>query len=168
MRARLPFLAFGVLLAPMTAMTLISACGSTTTDNGDAAKDGTTMDQAADVAPDVAVEAGCEAGTLMGLIPEGGTADDSGIALAACFGCFQTNCSTQITACNADCSCREGVVDLVECIIQTADFTTCGENALLGGDTNLQALLGCAYSDCVSACAPGDGGMITDASGDGD
>jgi hypothetical protein len=171
MRSRLPLLAFGLLLIPIGAMTLVSACGSTTDDSvTDAAKDGTTMDVAADVAPDVVAEAGCEAGSLTGLIPDGGIdADSGGIPLAACYGCFESQCSSQINTCNGDCSCRVSVIDLIDCVVQTGDFMTCGESALLSGDTNLQALIGCAYADCVQACTPaGDGGMVKDAAGDGD
>ncbi len=170
MRLRIPLLAFGLLLVPIGAMTLVSACGSTADDTlTDAAKDGTTMDvTAADVAPDVAVEAGCDAPTLNGLIPDGGIdADTGGLPLGACFGCFESQCGTQINGCNADCSCRESVVQLVDCVVQTGDFMTCGESALLGGDTNVQALIGCAYMDCVQACTPPSDGGIKDAAGDG-
>jgi hypothetical protein len=169
MRLRIPLLAFGLLLIPIGAMTLVSACGSTADDTlTDAAKDGTTMDVAPDVAPDVAVEAGCDAPTLTGLIPDGGIdADTGGLPLAACFGCFETQCSGQITACNADCSCRQSVVQLVDCVINTGDFMTCGESALLGGDTTVQALIGCAAMDCIQTCTPPNDGGIKDAAGDG-
>ncbi len=171
MRFRLPLLAFAGLLLPIGAMTLVSACGN----NGDntvvdASNDTTTKDQAtADVAPDVtAVDAGCDAPGLAQVIPDSGIeAGDGGFPIVACLNCFTTQCNSQVNACNADCACREEVVTTVNCFIQTQDLTTCGQNALFSGNSNVTALVGCAFQKCVSICAPGDAGVIQDAGNDG-
>ncbi len=168
MRFRIPAIAFVGLLAPLTAMCVVSACGSQTDDTlKDAATDVTTQkDVTADVAPDVAPEAGCDAPDLLQYLPSGDAGldvDAGGFAIGPCVDCFKTQCGGQITSCNGDCLCRQGVIDTVTCVAQTGDFTTCGEQAILSGNTNLTALFGCAYSKCQAACIGGDGGLPADA-----
>jgi len=179
MRFRLPSLAFVALALPLAGMAILSACGSSTDDSlTDAGKDATTTDVAQDVVVDVAPEAANDAGGCMNdadltmFLPSGDAgvdADAGGLNLGICIGCFETKCGTQITACNGDCACRQSIIDLVTCVGMTGDFMTCGETAILNGDNQVSALLGCAYTNCISACTPGggDGGTIKDAAGDG-
>ena len=168
MRFRLSLVAFAGLLLPVGGMLAVAACGQTS-DMTDGGPDGALNHTTADVAPDVApmMDAGCvNDADLTKLIPEGGLdVDAGGIPLGACVGCFQSKCSGQITACNADCACRQGVVDTITCVEMTGDFQTCGESAILGGDTQLTALFGCAYSNCISSCQP-SGDASTDAPSD--
>jgi hypothetical protein len=168
MSFRVSLAALVALTVPVSAMTIVSACGSTTDNNPDAAPDATAMDNAApDVAPDVApeAEAGCSNdANLTQLIPDGGLdVDAGGFALGACLSCFESQCTTQINACNADCACRASVLGAVQCGIMTGDFQTCVENAALSGDTQVTDLFGCALMHCESTCL-GDGGVPTDAS----
>jgi hypothetical protein len=171
MRFRLPLAAFATLLAPLAAMTTmccVSACGQS--DNSmDASTDATKDHTTADVAPDVAPEGGgCDAGYL----PEGGF--DAG-TFSVCLGCFESMCGSNITACNGDCLCRQGVLDLVSCITMTMDVQNCLLNALGNGNTNLSNLLTCGIGHCQSICQGAvDGGSdsgnkdaSTDAPGDG-
>jgi|ERR1700690_1191931 len=173
MRFKLPAIAFVGLALPLGAMAALSACGSTT-DVSDAGKDATTNDVAMldQSTNDVAVDAGCtNDANLTTLIPSADAAidvDSGAIALGACIGCLENKCGTDINACNADCACRQGVLDVVTCVAQGTDFQTCGEQALFGGNANLTALFGCAYQQCLTICTGGDGGLPKDAGGDGD
>ena len=181
MRRRLPSIAFVFLALPLGAMAAISACGGDDNGTNDAGPDATMDVVQPDVAkieagPDV-LDAGCANDVdLTQYLPSADASidvDAGNVDITACTGCLKGSCGTDINACNQDCDCREGVIEFVECIGQGTDITTCAEDALLSGNTNLQALIGCASSKCISACIPsGDGGTdaateaSVDASGD--
>jgi hypothetical protein len=172
MASRVTLAALIVVAVPVAGMTAVSACGSTS-DNTmmDAMPDITTQDVAPDVAKEAAPDAGpdlfCPDVSVSSLIPDGGVDADTGaVPLAACLGCFETNCSSQISACNKDCSCENGVISTVQCVIMTGDYQTCFSNAILGADSTEQALFLCALSDCKNVCLPsGSDGGSSDASG---
>jgi hypothetical protein len=175
MRKRLPSLAYLLLALPLGGMALVSACGGGDNTTGDAGPDATTDVGQPDVvkldaAPDV-MEASCtNDADLTAFLPSADASidvDAGGLNISACTGCLKTSCGTDINACNQDCDCRQGVIDFVTCIAQQTSITTCATNALTSGNTNLQALIGCASSNCISACIPGDGGTQQDASSDG-
>jgi len=177
MRFRLSLAALVALTVPVGAMTVVAACGNGD-NNGmpDATPDVTTMkdnsapDVTPDVTPDVAPEASCPDVNIAQYLSNdaGFDVDAGGFALGACFDCFTSKCSSQITACSMDCSCENGVISTVECVIASpSSYETCFLTAISSGDMKEQNLIGCAASNCVTACAPGGGDASVDAPGDG-
>ncbi len=172
MKFRRSYIAFAFVLAPLAGMALVTACGG---DNSpaDAGPDATTQDVAKDVAPEAsksdASDASCANDVdLTQYLPSADASvdvDAGGLNIAECTGCFKTNCGSDINACNQDCACRQSVIDLVTCIGGgQSSVTTCLTDAL-GGDSNMQALIGCAISKCQSSCLT-DGGTKTDSGSD--
>ncbi len=171
MQFRRSYLVFGVVLAPLAGMALVTACGGSDAGN-DGGSDATTDTM---LTPDVAKtpapandasDAGCQNDVaLTQYLPSADAAidvDAGGYNIAACTGCLKTDCATDINACNSDCACRQTVVDLVTCIGQGQEsFQQCGETALIEGDQNTQTLLTCALGNCEAICI-GDGGTATD------
>lgn len=180
-KRRLPSVAYLLLVVPVAAMAAIAACGGEDNGNGDAGPDATT-----DVQPDIAkldtgpdvLDASCANDVdLTQYLPSADASidvDAGGLNIAACTGCLKTSCGTDINACNGDCDCRQGVIDLVTCVGGGGDLQSCFLNALTSGNTDLQNLVGCASSSCLSIClgTGGDGGTTdsgsSDAANDGD
>lgn len=171
MRARLPFLAFGLLVLPLGVAASLAACGGGDSP-ADAGNDG-TIDAAKDVAlldtgPDV-LDAGCANDVdLTQYLPSADASidvDAGGLDISACTGCFKDNCSSQINSCNQNCDCRGGVIDFVTCVGGGGALSQCVGDALASGNTELINLIGCASNKCVATCLPaGDAGA--DAGGD--
>ena len=177
MRFRLRPLTVLVFSIPTALMGVLAACGgdSATTDGGADA----TIDVAKDVTPDVnkqdvaVVDAGCDAPDLSALLGDAGTnIDAGGFAFGPCLSCLEApadagGCGSQVQSCNADCYCRQGIIDFGTCVAQTQDIQTCGLGAIQTGNQNLITLLGCAQQKCLAICsgAAGDGGT-PDAGGD--
>ncbi len=172
MRIRLRSVAFIALAFPVAGMAVISACGGDTTNNNDAGPDA-TADVAKDVAPDVAKSDASDAGCandvdLTQFLPSADASidvDAGGVNITQCTGCLKTSCGTDINACNQDCACRQTVIDLVTCVGKGTAFQTCGQDAFLNGDQNVQGLISCALGSCASICIPSDAGT-KDSGGD--
>ena len=178
MKLRLPSIAFLALLVPVACIGALEACGGDDT-KGDGGPDATTdapAEAAKEAGPDV-LDASCANDVdLTSFLPSADASFDveAGINIAACTGCLKSSCGTDINACNADCDCRQSIIDAVTCISQGGSFQTCGGTAILNGDQNVQNLFGCALGSCGSICIPSDGGAKdsssdapTDAPGDG-
>lgn len=175
MRVRLPSIAFAILALPLASLATFSACGGD--DSGTDAGPDATTDAAKDVArletgPDV-LDAGCtNDADLTQYLPSADASidvDAGGLNIATCTGCFKDNCGGDINACNQDCDCRQGVIDLVTCVGQATTLSTCISNALASNNSNLQGLVICAINKCAAACLPPDGGLdaaVSDAASD--
>jgi len=166
MRIRLRSVAFIALAFPVAGMAIVSACGGDTTNNNDAGPDA-TADVAKDVAPDVtksdASDASCANDVdLTQFLPSADASidvDAGGLGnITQCTGCLKTSCGSDINACNADCACRQSIIDAVTCIGQGGGFQQCGGQAILSGDQNVQSLFACALGSCSSICIPSDAG----------
>jgi hypothetical protein len=176
MKLRLPSIAFLALLVPVACIGVLEACGGNE-DNKDAGPDATadaTNDVAKDVAPDV-LDASCANDVdLTQYLPSADASidvDAGAVNLAQCTGCLKTSCGTDINACNADCDCRQTIIDAVTCVTQGGSPQTCFGQALLNGDQTTQNLFSCALGSCGSICIPADAGAkdsgSTDAQTDG-
>jgi hypothetical protein len=123
------------------------ADGSGDENTPDAAPDAAQGDAAAE-----AGDAGCDAMDLFNLQ-----------ALAQYPGCLTcldnpSNCATQMSACNVECSCRQVFDDFAGCTVQ-GSITQCASNALATGNQNVIAVFGCMQSQCPASC----GGSASDA-----
>ncbi len=153
---------------------------------------GTPVKEAgADVSADVAQEAATpEAATdsgaacdvtanLTSLAVPDASIGDSGASTDGCYACIQSTCSTQLSACNADCTCKTDVVTLLECLGTGGSVISCGETlyATSGSDTAAIALLTClagpalggSGAGCLTPCgySLAEGGVLpTDAAAD--
>ena len=170
MKLRLPSFAFLALLVPVAGIGLLEACGGTD-DDKDGGADATTdavPDVAKDVTPD-ALDASCANDVdLTSFLPSADASFDveAGINISACTGCLKSSCGTDINACNADCDCRQTIIDAVTCVTQGGSPSQCFGAALLSGDQTTQTLFTCALGNCGSICIPGDGGTASDAAKD--
>ena len=177
MRFRLRPVTVLVFSIPTALMGVLAACGgdTTTTDGGSDA----TVDVAKDVTPDVnkqdvtVVDAGCDAPDLSALVGDAGLdVDAGGFNFAPCLTCLEAppdagGCGNAVQSCNADCWCRQGIIDFGTCIAQTQDVQGCGLAAVQSGNGNLISLLTCAQQKCLSACTGGGGdGGTADGSSD--
>jgi hypothetical protein len=159
--------------------TVASGCGGST--NGttplDSGAPDVTTDHVAEAAtPEAASEAApqdtgsdaCAIDASLSDIPDAAIGD-AGATTETCFSCIQTNCGSELTACNADCTCKTDVATLITCIASGAGAETCGAGVLGGNDTAATALLECIAGPllggsgpgCLTQCGftlPGDGG----------
>ena len=69
------------------------------------------------------------------------------------WGCFQQACSTQLTACAADCTCNTAIVGALECVATGGSMTTCFTTASTA-DTNAQNVVTCLVTALFGSCAP--------------
>ncbi len=167
MRFRLRPLTVLVFSVPTALMGVLAACGGgdTTTDAGsDATLDVAKDNAVADVAKDNAVvDAGCDAPDLSTLLGDGGVPDanvDGGANLTCALQCAMEpadagGCGTQTAACNADCWCRQDIIDLGICVAQTQDLQGCAFTAISSGNANVINLLSCLQSKCLAKCLGG-------------
>ncbi len=177
MRYRLPSIAFVALSLPLAGMAAISACGGDNNPANDAGPDVTTADVAPDVTKDVAAEATADASCandadLTQFLPSADASvdvDAGGLNLTACTGCLKSSCGTDINACNQDCTCRQDIIDAVQCVAQGGSFQLCAGGAL--SNSNALNLFTCALGSCSAECLPPDGGVkdsgVSDAQSDG-
>ena len=159
-------------------MGVLEACGGD--DNkGDGGPDATTdapAEAAKEAGPDV-LDASCANDVdLTQYLPSADASFDveAGINIGACTDCLKSSCGTDINACNADCDCRQTIIDAVTCITQGGSPQTCFTTALITGDQTTQDLFSCAIGSCGSVCLPSDAGggdaakdAPADAPGDG-
>jgi hypothetical protein len=170
MKLRLPSIAFVALLAPLGGIAALEACGGSE-DNKDAGPDATAdgvAEAAKEAGPDV-LDASCANDVdLTQYLPSADASFDveAGINIAACTGCLKTSCGTDINSCNADCDCRQTIIDAVTCVTQGGSPQTCFGTALLNGDQTTQNLFTCALGSCSSICIPSDAGTKDSGSSD--
>jgi hypothetical protein len=82
------------------------------------------------------------------------------IAAGATWACFQTMCTTSLTACAADCQCNSDVLGALECIASDAGSNiTCFGSVAGSSNAADIAFLGC-LSSMESACMVSDSGTI--------
>lgn len=93
---------------------------------------------------------------------------DGGATTTTCVACMKEDCAGDITQCNKDCACKDGVDDALNCVAGAGGLSlTCLGG--LQGNTNATNLGECIYVACQKECGLGqfiDGG-IKDASDDG-
>jgi hypothetical protein len=151
MRAARLFL--GVSASVAVIASVASGCGSSSSnppvDSGtgeDVTMEAAPMEAAVEAAaeaaaPEAAVDAACvpDASLSSIVIPDAGIAD-SGINVAACLGCIQTetNCAPIVTACSTSCVCVSAVEGFANCLEQP------GASAA-----------GCLLSNLATASIPG-------------
>jgi hypothetical protein len=127
-------------------------CGGSTSDSTpaeDAGKDVSTADQTADSAV-VCVDA-----SLRDLAVPDASLDGS--STGACLACVESKCGSAVTACDNDCTCRNGLYGLYSCLGE-GDVVSCvadaGSGAFAGsGNSTVVSLAACVYLQCASACA---------------
>lgn len=164
---RVRHLLAGFAVTASTVGLIGAGCGGSTdagpTDAGsDVVSDKTVVvqDTGPDVGePDTAVE--CVDADLNTINPADAEIGDSSASVGTCLACARTSCMSEISACNLDCSCKDGVITFATCV-QTGSVIGCAMG--LAGSNEGQALGLCLYSNCRPQC--GQGNLILDA-GDG-
>jgi hypothetical protein len=154
----------GGATAAAIAGSIASGCGGSTNNN-------TPVEAGADVAvdspPEAAKEAAAETGPedaaseacavdadLTTLQPPDAAIGDSGATASGCFSCIKSTCTTQLSACNADCTCKTAVEQFLACVAGGGQVTTCGAGLAQGGGT-----AGLPLGLCVAGSAfPGGSG----------
>jgi hypothetical protein len=76
---------------------------------------------------------------------------ETGATLPGCVSCVKTNCSNQIAACNADCTCSDVLVGVVNCLEGGTSIGECGV-ALIGPSMASGAVWACLDQNCLSRC----------------
>ncbi len=92
-------------------------------------------------------------------------------SVGACLDCAKAACNSQIETCNADCACKEALVDVIECVAGGATFLSCA--ALAATEPNALNLGVCIDESCPVACGiktgtPEGGGYESGAEGGGE
>ncbi len=142
-----------------------AGCGGSSGGGGGGGHDASTTDVVSEPAPEAAAEASKESGpqdaapeacvpvdaNLNNLPVPDASLGDSGVSLAACVSCLKTNCSSEITACNADCVCLDTIVG---CIAGGAISVSCVGSAALSNPA-IQGLGLCVETWCASECTGG-------------
>jgi hypothetical protein len=148
------------------------ACGGSSDDSAANADSGSDVTTAADTSnADVVqvVDAGrCDDADLNDLSLPDASLGDSGASTATCVACMKASCAGDITQCNADCTCKDGVDDALNCVAGAGGLSLSCLSGLQG-NTNATNLGECIFLACKDACGLGgfgDGG-ISDASDDG-
>ena len=133
-----------------------AGCGGTTDSGPTDAGNDTVSEKAVvqDTGPDAVEDTAiaCVDADLNTINPGDAAIGDSGASVGTCLQCARTSCPTQISACNADCACKDAVVGFAGCV-QTMPVTTCG--AALTGTSLGQDLALCLIGSCRPACGQG-------------
>lgn len=116
------------------------------------------IDQGVDTGADVPQDAGSDAcendADLNDIpIPDAAAVDagaDGGVNIGACLSCVKAQCQSQIQACNADCVCKDGLLDAIPCIQQNGLSLKCAGS--LSTDTAAVDLGKCMLNHCAAAC----------------
>src|ERR1019366_4218808 len=124
----------GVLVVGLpTACALAIGCGGSSSDDSAANVDsGSDVMQADTAAADVVtiIDAGrCDGASLNDLSLPDASLGDSGASTATCVACMKSSCASDITSCNSDCVCKEGVDDALNCVAAAGTLSL----ACLGG-----------------------------------
>jgi hypothetical protein len=121
------------------AAAIVSGCSSdnTTPDAGTDANT-TTMDSSTVDAPaeSSVVDTGKEAAAC---VPVDASVET--IAAGSQWGCYQSACSTQLTACAADCICNGTILASLGCAAAGGDSVTCFTNAIISSRSESQVVL---------------------------
>jgi hypothetical protein len=162
----------GVLVVGLpTAIALGVGCGGSSSDdsaaNVDSGSDVTAVDTSVQDVVTVVDAGRCDDADLNDLTLPDASLGDSGASTATCVACMKEDCASDITKCNADCVCKDGVDDALNCVATAGGLSiTC-----LGGlqtNTNATNLGECIYIACQKECGLGgfgDGGTAD--AGDG-
>ncbi len=155
----------GALLFSSVFVGLVQGCGATESNTSDAGPDTTEdrakapvdtgadtsrskRDAASDAIEDTPSEAcGIDADLETISIPDA-TIGSSSVGL--CLMCAKAGCNSEIEACNADCACKEALVEVLACVSAGTAFITCAEEA--ASEMNAEELGLCIYSACPVAC----------------
>ena len=115
------------------------------------------------------IDAGrCDGASLNDLSLPDASLGDSGASTATCVACMKSSCASDITSCNSDCVCKEGVDDALNCVAAAGTLSL----ACLGGlqsNANATNLGTCIYLACKNECGLGgfgDGGGAADSGDD--
>lgn len=144
-------------------------CGSSSSDdstaNVDSGSDVTAVDTSVPDVVAIADAGRCDDADLNSLSLPDASLGDSGATTASCVACMKEDCAGDITACNTDCACKDGVDDALNCVASAGGLSlTCLTG--LQGNTNATNLGECIYLGCKNECGLGgfgDGGIIVDA-----
>lgn len=154
---RVRHLLAGFAVTASTFGLVAAGCGGTTdsgpTDAGsDVVSDKavTVQDTGLDAIEDTAIA--CVDADLNTINPGDAAIGDGGASVGTCLQCARSSCPSQISACNADCACKDAVVGFAGCV-QTMPVTTCG--AALTGTSLGQDLALCLIGSCRPACGQG-------------
>jgi hypothetical protein len=106
-------------------------------------------------APDSAIaeDGGCSASLL--------TYESPSAAFGACWTCAKKECSSQLTACAADCACNDAIARALSCADKGGGTAPCFLSAFdSAGDPTQMAVSAClmmAYNQCSCAIGPNPG-----------
>jgi len=160
------------LLGLATTSTIVAAvavgCGGSTssgnaTDSGSATDVTTEHVEAAapDTGPETAPpedapsEACAVDANLSTLMVPDASIGDSGATTSECLACIQSSCSSEVTACNADCTCKTDIVSFIGCVATGMAAQTCGLPLVTGGNGPATALLTCLAGPAFGGTGPG-------------
>lgn len=180
MRARYGILA--ALVGVPVALAIGGGCGGSSSDNsGNNTPDATadvTLDTAPpkqDSAPDVtdAAKVCTVDADLNNINVPDAALGDAGATVSCLITCGKSACSTELSACNADCDCKGALLSVFDCMKTGQSLQACALAASGQLDPNtqqtLQTLGFCIYGACGNQCGltqqTGDGGK-PDAAGD--
>jgi hypothetical protein len=156
-----------------------AGCGGSSSSGG-GSPDSSTSDVTAEKAPEAAAEAeaAVEAappcpidGSITSFPVPDASLGDSGATTEGCVSCVTTSCPTVITACNANCACKEAFATFEQCVAAGGSIQTCAVALASDPDAGIGITqLGCAIP-CASACGvtipTGDGGGGEGGGGEG-
>jgi len=133
------------------ACAIASGCGGST-NNNTPVEAGTVVDATPEAAKEAAAETGPQDAApeacavdadLSSLQVPDASIGDSGATTAECYSCIETTCSSQLTTCNGDCTCKTDIITFITCVGGGGQILTCGGPLLTGGDPAALALLVC-------------------------
>jgi hypothetical protein len=158
-----------VAVGSLIGLATVGGCGGTesTTDAGSDATTTPDVVSPKDGGRDAIVEAGCstDADITMLMLPDAAI-NDAGATVPGCAACLNTSCKMDISACQANCECREAVVGFFGCVGKGGQLFTCASSLITLQDPQAQqigqALALCANASCKTQCgvpsAPTDAG----------
>ncbi len=146
-----------------------AGCGGSSDDStgntSDASQDVTAKDTSTADVVQIQDAGRCDDADLNTLSLPDASLGDSGASVGTCLGCTRASCSEQITECNKDCECKNGIDDALNCVAEQGTLSASCVGSV-GNDTNAQALGECIYLSCQNEC--GLGGFSLDGGDGGD
>jgi len=131
-----------------------SSDGSTPTP--DAAQDVTQTDTATADVVQIIDAARCDDANIGDLSLPDASLGDSGASIGTCLSCTKASCSTQVTACNASCQCKNDIDDALGCVAAKGGLNaSCIGGLLSGGDPSATNLGQCIVAACKTECGLG-------------
>lgn len=144
-----------------------AGCGGSSDDSAagqDASQDVTAKDTATQDVVQIVDAARCDDADLNTLSLPDASLGDSGASVGTCLECTRGSCAEQITECNKDCACKNGIDDALSCIAEMGGLSASCAGSI-GNDTSAQALGECIFAACPDEC--GLGGFSLPDGGDG-